>query len=65
LPTAAAVPILSNPQQGSDDRVEQAMTIFVAGILGVFLGMTLIYLAIVLTSRIVDRLVTASEKEPS
>lgn len=45
--------------------MEQTLTIFAAGISGVFLGMALIYLSILITSRIVDRLRQDSEEESS
>lgn len=34
--------------------MEQATTVFVAGVLGVFVGMTLIYASIIITSKVAD-----------
>lgn len=43
--------------------MEQATTVFAAGVLGVFVGMAVLYAAIVIVSKVADYLDT--EKEPS
>ncbi len=50
-----------NQAKWRNDCVEQATTVFLAGIFGVFVGMTLIYIAIRITSLIVDYIGTDKE----
>lgn len=42
--------------------MEQAITIFVAGLGGVFIGMALLYIAIRLTSLVTDKIGSRKEK---
>lgn len=46
-----------------ESKVDQALTIFISGIGGVFVGMALLYLGILVSAQVTKRLPTEEEKK--
>ena len=54
---------LSGQHQTKEHKVEQAVTIFVSGIGGVFVGMALLYIGILISAQVAKRLESKKGKE--